>query len=152
MKRFDNLVIRLSLILFILFAFTACSNSDKAYEKNISEIEQYLTDNNLTAEKTESGLHYIITEVGDGNFPTVQDEVKVNYTGYLTSKTIFDQNLNIEFPLTGVIKGWQEGIPKISRGGSGILLMPASLGYGSQAQGNIPGNSVLIFEVDLLDF
>jgi FKBP-type peptidyl-prolyl cis-trans isomerase FkpA len=152
MRGFNNLILRFVLLLLITVSITACNKSDKAYEKNIAEIEQYLTDNNLTAEKTESGLHYIITTVGDGNFPTIQDEVKVNYTGYLTNETIFDQNLNIEFPLANVIKGWQEGIPKISRGGSAILLIPATLGYGSQATQSIPGNSVLIFEVDLLDF
>lgn len=152
MKGFNNLAIRFVLLFIVTISVAACGKTDKAFEKNIAEIEQYLADNNLTAEKTETGLHYIITEEGDGNFPTVQDEVTVNYTGYLTTKTIFDQNLNSKFPLANVIKGWQEGIPKISRGGSGILLIPASLGYGSQATQTIPGNSVLIFEVDLLDF
>ena len=145
-------MIRLFLFAIILVSVSACNKTDKIFDRNIEEIEQYLKDNNLNAVKTESGLHYVITTEGDGNFPTVQDEVKVNYTGYLTSKTIFDQSLNSELPLTKVIEGWQEGIPKISRGGSGILLIPSSLGYGSQASGSIPGNSVLIFEVDLLDF
>jgi FKBP-type peptidyl-prolyl cis-trans isomerase FkpA len=50
-----------------------------------------------------------------------------------------------------VIQGWQEGIPLFSEGGSGILIIPSALGYGNQAIGNIPRNSVLIFEVNLID-
>jgi len=53
--------------------------------------------------------------------------------------------------LTNVIQGWQEGIPLFSEGGSGILLIPSALGYGNQSIGNIPANSVLIFEVTLIN-
>ena len=53
------------------------------------------------------------------------------------------------FPLSNVIQGWQEGIPLFSEGGSGVLLIPSALGYGGQAVGSIPANSVLIFEVSL---
>jgi FKBP-type peptidyl-prolyl cis-trans isomerase FkpA len=152
-KQLNNpMIYRLAFLLLVLFSFTACNKTEKIHTKNIEEIEQYLTDNNLTAQKTESGLHYIITVEGNGNFPTVQDDVKVNYTGYLTNKTIFDQGLNITFPLANVIQGWQEGIPKISKGGSAILFIPSRIAYGSSAQGGIPANAVLIFEVDLLDF
>lgn len=141
-------------LLLISIVSVSCNKEEKVLEKNIEEIEQYLSDNNLDgAIQTESGLFYLVTKEGDGNFPTVQDEVKVNYKGYLTSKEVFDQNQNLEFPLSSVIEGWQEGIPKFSRGGSGYLFIPSKLGYGSNGSGStIPGDAVLIFEIDLIDF
>ena len=149
-------MIRLGLMLFVVLAFTACNKNENAEEilaENIQEIEQYIADNGLTGvEKTESGLHYIVTKEGDGNFPTVNSTVNVGYKGYLTDNTIFDANPNAEFPLTNVIEGWQEGIPKFSRGGEGILLIPSKLGYGSKGSGSIEPNAVLIFEIDLINF
>ncbi len=137
----------------ILLSFSACNKKEDAHTKNIEEIKQYLANNNLTAQETGSGLHYIVTKTGDGRFPTSQSNVKVNYKGYLTDKSVFDQGQGYQQNLSSLIKGWQEGIPKFSRGGSGILLIPSDLGYGSQgAGGKIPGDAVLIFEIDLIDF
>ena len=150
------MIVRWVFFLMVVFSFSACNKEKKVLEKNIEEIEQYISDNDLgsqgTVEKTESGLHYIVTKEGDGNFPTVSNTVKVNYKGYLINKQEFDANQNIEFPLSNVIQGWQEGIPKFSKGGSGYLLIPSKLGYGSSGSGSIPGDAVLIFEIDLIDF
>jgi len=137
----------------IIISFTACKKEEKILEEDITEIEQYIADNNLTdVQKTESGLHYIIDVEGDGNFPNINSNVKVNYKGYLKDNSSFDAGQNVEFPLANVIEGWQEGIPKFSRGGSGLLLIPSKLGYGSSGSGSIPANAILIFEVDLIDF
>ncbi|MEI6409778.1 MAG: FKBP-type peptidyl-prolyl cis-trans isomerase [Bacteroidota bacterium] len=56
------------------------------------------------------------------------------------------------FPLSSLIKGWQEGIPLLKKGGKGTFFIPSALGYGSQDQGAIPANSVLIFEITLVDY
>lgn len=116
-------------------------------------ILQYISDNNLNAEPTGSGLYYVINSTGNGEFPNINSLVTVAYKGTLTDGTTFDQSSSngITFPLSNVIQGWQEGIPLFSEGGSGILLIPSALGYGSQSVGNIPENSVLIFEVTLLN-
>ncbi len=116
-------------------------------------ILQYISDNNLNAEPTGSGLYYVINTAGNGNVPNINSIVTVAYKGTLTDGTIFDQSdaNGLTFPLTNVIEGWQEGIPLFSEGGSGILLIPSALGYGNQAIGNIPRNSVLIFEVTLVN-
>ena len=116
-------------------------------------ILQYIADNNLNAEPTGSGLYFIINSYGNGKVPNSNSIVTVAYKGTLTDGTIFDQSGvdGITFPLTNVIQGWQEGIPLFSEGGSGILLIPSALGYGNQAIGSIPANSVLIFEVTLLN-
>jgi FKBP-type peptidyl-prolyl cis-trans isomerase FkpA len=116
-------------------------------------ILQYISDNNLNAEPTGSGLYYVINSTGNGEFPNINSLVTVAYKGTLTDGITFDQSSSngITFPLSNVIQGWQEGIPLFSEGGSGILLIPSALGYGSQSVGNIPENSVLIFEVTLLN-
>lgn len=115
------------------------------------KILQYLADNNLTAESTASGLHYIIEEPGSGPKPTINSTVEVTYNGYLLNGDVFDARTT-SFPLANVIAGWQEGIPLFRKGGKGVLFIPSYLGYGSQAQGPIPGSSVLIFDIELLDF
>ncbi|HAD33478.1 MAG TPA: FKBP-type peptidylprolyl isomerase, partial [Chitinophagaceae bacterium] len=58
----------------------------------------------------------------------------------------------VSFGLDGLIVGWQEGIPLIGAGGKIKLYLPPSLAYGSNANGNIPANSSLIFDIDLLGF
>ncbi|MGB1218088.1 MAG: FKBP-type peptidyl-prolyl cis-trans isomerase, partial [Saprospiraceae bacterium] len=70
-----------------------------------------------------------------------------------TFDSSYDRGEPIEFPLTGVIKGWQEAIPLLSKGGKGTFLIPSGLAYGARGAGaDIPGNTVLIFDVELLDF
>ncbi len=116
-------------------------------------IQQYITDNNINAQSTVSGLYYVIETSGNGVFPNIYSTVTVSYTGMLTDGTVFDQSSSagISFPLTNVIQGWQEGIPLFSEGGTGKLFIPSALGYGNNAIGSIPANSVLIFDIELLD-
>ena len=63
---------------------------------------------------------------------------------------MFDSGNNVQFNLSGLIIGWQEGIPLIAPGGSITLYLPPSLAYGSTAVGSIPANSILVFTIDLL--
>ncbi len=142
----------------MLFAcsFAACSDDEgDQHATDLRLIEDYLADNALTAESTNSGLHYIITREGTGDHPTLQDEVTVGYRGYLLDGTVFDQTTGgqtITWPLSGFIPGWQEGIPKLKAGGEGTFFIPSRLGYGAQPQPGIPANSVLIFDVQLVSF
>lgn len=116
-------------------------------------IQNYITQRGYMATRTPSGLYYVIDEPGTGSFPTIDSTVTVRYTGKLSNGGVFDQSsaAGIVFPLSSVIQGWQEGIPYFREGGSGVLLIPSHLGYGSQPRPTIPANSVLIFELDLLD-
>jgi FKBP-type peptidyl-prolyl cis-trans isomerase len=129
------------------------------------KIQDYLSENGIEAEKTESGIYYTITAPGDGEHPSIQNQVTVHYTGKLLNGNIFDSSIPenmpsrqltgepVTFPLAGVVKGWQEGIPLLERGGSGVLYIPSYMAYGAQSPSpSIPPNSVLIFEVDLIDF
>lgn len=137
----------------ILTLLISCSKDNVDYvAKNEQEIKDYIAKNNLTAIRSATGLYYVITEPGTGAQPTASSNVTVAYKGYFTSGNVFDQSdaAGISFGLNQVIKGWTEGITYFKTGGSGMLLIPAHLGYGNSARGTIPGGSVLIFDVKLI--
>lgn len=142
--------------LVALTLFISCSNDKEEnvdyVAKNDKEITDYIAKNNLTAQKSESGLYYVINEPGTGTQPTATSNVTVAYKGYFTNGSVFDQSSadGISFGLNQVITGWTEGIPYFKTGGSGILLIPAHLAYGNYDYRGIPGGSVLIFEVKLI--
>ena len=144
-------------ILFALLATSlllACSVETQS-EKDRETILNYIEDNNLSAEEHESGLFYVIEQPGSAERPSLADSVEVRYRGELTDGTVFDRtqgDSTIEFPLAGVIPGWQIGIPLFGRGGRGKLIIPSGLAYGPRRIGAIPPNSVLIFDVELVDF
>jgi FKBP-type peptidyl-prolyl cis-trans isomerase FkpA len=142
--------------LLTLILFISCTK-DKTITidytaKNEQEIKDYIALNSLTAQRSDSGLYYIITDPGTGAQPTAASNVTVAYKGYFTNGAVFDESdsAGISFGLNQVIRGWTEGIPYFKAGGSGILLIPSNLGYGPYNSNGIPGGSVLIFEVKLI--
>lgn len=116
------------------------------------EILEYLLSNNLTAQKTATGLYYIVESEGDGEFPSLSSLVTVEYTGYLLNGEVFDRGTLENFSLSRVISGWQEGIPLFSRNGIGKLIIPSHLGYGASRTGTIPAYSILVFDIELVNF
>ncbi len=144
-----------ALVIIVLIGSFACEKRriKKQKEEDEKIIKDYISSHNLNATATGTGLYYVITSQGTGDKPTIASTVTVNYKGYLSDGKVFDQSsaAGATFPLTGVIKGWQEGIPYFNKGGKGMLLIPSALGYGSQAKSSIPANSVLIFDVELLN-
>jgi len=147
------------LIVLVGILLISCSKdntSDQAVidytVQNEKEIVAYIAEHNLTAQKSASGLHYVINEMGMGEQPTTSSNVTVAYKGYFTDRNVFDQSdaKGISFGLQQVIKGWTEGITYFKEGGSGILLVPSHLGYGSGGTRGIPGGSVIIFDVHLI--
>ena len=105
---------------------------------------------------TSTGLKYVDEVVGTGETPSPGRIVKVHYTGWLENGTKFDSSVDrgrpFEFPIGvgRVIKGWDEGVMTMKVGGKRKLIIPPDLGYGARSQGQIPPNSTLIFEVELL--
>ena len=130
-----------------------------AIDNNI--LTKFIADNNLDAQEVQRGLFSVIDEPGTGLSPTINDSVRVAYTGFflevndnneIVTGDVFDSSPGIEFPLSGVIEGWMLGIPEFQTGGSGILLIPSALAYGEAGiPGVIPPNSVLVFNVNLLE-
>ena len=103
-----------------------------------------------------SGLKTWDVTPGTGRAAPPGGKVRVHYTGWLTDGKKFDSSHDrgtpIEFSLTGVIKGWQQGIPGMKVGGVRRLVIPPALGYGmTGVAGVIPPNATLVFEVELLD-
>ncbi len=120
--------------------------------------EKYLQENALRdgVKTTESGLQYEVLVQGKGPKPTAESTVKVHYEGTLIDGTVFDSSYQrgepIEFPLSGVIKGWTEGLQLMPVGSKYKLYIPYELGYGERGAGqSIPPYSALIFTVELLE-
>ena len=95
--------------------------------------------------------------VGEGASPATGQTVVVHYTGWLTNGTKFDSSHDRSQPFSftlgrgQVIKGWDVGVSGMKIGGKRKLTIPPDMGYGGRDHGPIPGNSTLVFEVDLLD-
>ena len=133
---------------------SSCSKKVKTPEMDDQLIQNYLSTNKLTATKDPSGLYYIMTTTGTGVSPTLTSTVEVKYTGYLLNGTVFDKTATdktFTYALSGLIKGWQIGIPYMKKGGKATFFVPSALGYGDVATGPIPANSVLIFDIELVD-
>jgi FKBP-type peptidyl-prolyl cis-trans isomerase FkpA len=132
----------------------------KAPASEIQSVQDYLTANNITATQHCSGLFYSIEMPGSGTTATACSYIAVKYIGQFTDGTIFDQTTNgnvAQFYLGQVIRGWTNGLPYLKPGGKIHLYIPPTLGYGNvdrkDGAGNvvIPANSVLIFEVELME-
>lgn len=104
---------------------------------------------------TKSGLQYKVLTEGKGAMPKETDTVRVHYSGTLIDGTKFDssydRNEPAEFGVGQVIKGWVEGLQLMKVGSKYQLAIPADLAYGEMGRPGIPGNSVLLFDVELLD-
>ena len=104
---------------------------------------------------TPSGLVFRSLKDGTGASPAASDKVKVHYRGTFPDGKEFDssykRNEAIEFPLSGVIPCWTEGVQRMKVGGKAKLTCPSSIAYGSRGAGGvIPPNATLLFEVELL--
>lgn len=107
---------------------------------------------------TESGLQYEVITAAPANspMPSAEDTVRVHYHGTLTDGSVFDSSVErgqpAQFPVTGVIRGWVEALQMMRVGDKWKLTIPAELAYGARSPSpRIPANSVLVFEVELLE-
>jgi FKBP-type peptidyl-prolyl cis-trans isomerase FkpA len=138
-------------LLFFALLLSTISACKKDYDKIDQErIETYLKDKGLTAQKTASGVYFIIEKEGIGANPVASSEVAVKYKGYTLDDKEFDKGDSLVTNLSRTILGWQDGIKEFKKGGSGKILIPSSLGYGSTGAGNIGSNEPLVFDIKLL--
>lgn len=129
----------------------------KLGEANLAEGAAYLETNKAKdgVTVTESGLQYHVITEGTGVIPKATDTVTVHYSGKLLDGTEFDssysRNEPVNFPVNGVIAGWTEALLLMPQGSKWELVIPSDLAYGPGGNGPIPPNSVLVFEVELLE-
>lgn len=139
------------LLIASLFLFSGCNKDEFA------DIQDYIDDKGLTGfTSTPEGLFIKMDNPGTQQRPNLGSIVKVHYKGTLTNGDKFDSSYDrgnpIDIALTNTIQGWQIGIPKFGVGGKGTLIIPPSLGYGKSGSGSIPGDAIIIFEIELINF
>jgi len=104
---------------------------------------------------TSTGLQYLVLTEGEGAKPLATDSVRTHYEGTFINGEVFDSSVArgepATFPLNGVIRGWTEALQLMSTGSKYRLFIPPELAYGNDGNGSIPGQSTLIFEVELLE-
>ncbi len=127
-------------------------------EKNLQVAEQFLEKNKKDRDdinETPTGLQYRVINEGSGDRPNKTDRVKVHYVGRLIDGSVFDSSIErgepTEFGLNQVIKGWTEGLQLMKVGAKYEFFIHPKIAYGARPRPTIPANSVLIFEVELLD-
>ncbi|MFT4033159.1 MAG: FKBP-type peptidyl-prolyl cis-trans isomerase [Siphonobacter sp.] len=140
------------------FQKRAAAEREARPKKEAGDIAAYIAKNGLKNPVTlPSGVQYVSTQPGVGESPVKGDTVKVFYTGKLLSGKVFDEDKKkgLSFPV-GVgqmIPGFDEAVAKMKKGEKGVILIPSHLGYGEQGSpGAIPPNSILVFDVQLIDF
>ena len=127
-------------------------------DTNLKIADEFLEKNkksNSEVKETPTGLQYRILKEGTGSSPSSTDKVKVHYVGKLLDGTVFDSSIErgepSEFGLNQVIRGWTEGLQLMNTGAKYEFFIHPKIAYGSRPRPKIPGNSLLIFEVELLD-
>ncbi|UFH56263.1 FKBP-type peptidyl-prolyl cis-trans isomerase [Spirosoma sp. KNUC1025] len=126
-------------------------------------IADYVAKNGLAGkvQKTESGVNYVVTQPGAGPTPQRGDVVQVHYAGRLLNGKEFDNSrtnpqaggkpAQFQIGVGMVIPGWEEGVMKMHKGEKATLIIPSTLGYGPRGNQAIPPNSVLLFDIELMD-
>nr|BAH89742.1 FKBP-type peptidyl-prolyl cis-trans isomerase [uncultured bacterium] len=130
---------------------------DAAASENVGIGREFLAENGARegVVTLPSGLQYEVLTAAEGPKPTESDTVTTHYRGTLIDGTQFDSSYDrgqpATFPLNGVIAGWTEALQLMSPGAKWRLYIPPELAYGERAQGPIPANSTLIFDVELIE-
>lgn len=127
-------------------------------QTEMDSLDAFLSERSITAQQSESGLRYVITQEGTGGYPKAGDMVTVHYklsalTGEMMQSS-YDRGEPFEFTLGvgQVIQGWDEGLGYIKKGGKATLYVPSPLAYGRGGRPGIPANSILVFDVEMVDF
>ena len=153
------------LLLFVCLAscFSACKKDvglegfdiPGQFKKDTTAIRAFGLANNIPLVKDlNNNFFYQIIEPGSGEEVNALSTVSIIYKGRLLDGTVFDNKptAGAPFSLSGlIITGWKFGIPLIKKGGKIRLLLPSLHGFGNQANGPVPANSVLDFDVELVD-
>jgi len=144
-------------VCFSIF-ISSCSNINSdpglSFEGQVARdtttIGAYLRTKNITAQKDASGVRFVIDSLAPGFPPRNGSTVKFKYVGSFLSGTIFDQG-ETTGPVTNFVSGFQIALSLLPEGSKGRFYIPSGYGYGTSGTTGIPANSILIFEITLLD-
>lgn len=150
------------LVLFVILGFAACKKDDNTpqREKDDKKLQEYFKANGIdpaTLVKRNSGLYYQLLQEGTGDKVFPGDEVSVHYTGTFLDGEKFDSShdRNEPYPVTvglsSVISGWHEALTLMRVGEKARFFIPSHLAYGPSGWGKIPGNTPLIFEIEVIE-
>lgn len=144
---------RLISVLILSLLFVGCNSysedEKKSYDQQISE---YLKKKDIKCTKTSSGLYYKILSQGEGRPILYKDVVSFKYKGEFIDGKVFDEKKEpIEYPVQELIGAWQEILLMLNEGGSAYLVCPPHLGYGGYDLDDIPPNSILVYNLEVVD-
>jgi len=146
-------------VLILVSLFTSCLDTDSGPNLSLEEqwaidttaIGNYLRSNNISALKDVSGVRVVIESLGTAFPPKFSSTVKVSYTGRFLSEEIFDQGTNVTFDMGDLIPGFQIGLALLPEGTKAKIYVPSTYAYGNRDVNDIPANSNLIFEIELVE-
>lgn len=171
---------KLSLIALVVVGFFSSCVSDSEndqviFQRNLEEIERYLSENNIPSVKEfndpATGIRIFWQEASaSGNSPALRDTISVDYVGKLLNNFVFDTSVDsvarannifnpnrtyepfrMVFGVTGLIVGFEFALSRMEEGDLATVIFPALYGYGSRPQNEIPANSPLVFQINLLE-
>ncbi|MCH2224801.1 MAG: FKBP-type peptidyl-prolyl cis-trans isomerase [Crocinitomicaceae bacterium] len=136
-----------------LLILSSCSTySDSDLNEFDRKIKAYLKKEGIQCEKSESGLYSKILEEGSGELIQYKDIVQFTYKGKLLNGDVFDEQTEaVEYPVGQLIGAWKEIMLQLKKGSKAYLISPPQLGYGTNKLDDIPQNSILIFELAVVD-
>ena len=150
------------IFLLTILLCISCSGNDDTNDIDIdiennfiqqteADIINYIEEHNLDAQRSDSGLYYVIHTEGTGAQPNSSSNVTVAYRTYFLDGTPLDESTKIiSLELDQFIKGFREGILYFKEGGSGILLVHSDLAFGNLGSWGVPGGAALVFDIELL--
>ena len=146
---------RLNFFLFALVStllFSCGSYSDDELAAFDKKIEKHLKAKNIECEKSASGLYYKILEEGEGEFIQFTNKVSVKYKGTFLNGDVFDEQTEpIEMAVSSQINAWKELMLQLKKGSKAYMIASPQLGYGQYKVEKIPPNSILVFELEVVD-
>ena len=157
-----NTIIK-SILLFctVLIAIPSFAQNVDQKVKDDQDLKAYFSKKKLKPVKTASGLYYVITKQGSGDNAQKGERVTMNYVGKFLDGRKFDGNIDeqgnsirpFQFTLGvgQVIPGWDEGVQLLNLGSKATIFLPSGLGYGPGGVGPIPPNSILVFDVEVVN-
>lgn len=137
-------------MIFDLELLAIIDNEQEQLEVDLAIIDEFLDENNITTQVHESGIRYTVIEEGTGDSPSSTNSVSVTYEGTFLSGAFFDGSDNpVSFSLSGLIEAWQIMVPEMKEGGRIKFYAPSRFCYGTNGNGIIGPNTVLVFEIGL---